>query len=102
MSTETGSVYEIMCDHDVVFTMPPTDANALLQRLERIDRQAQNAVTGREPVNAQAVFIQLDEIKELLGRADHSGRFALMSSRHDGNRAREATAKLANTASTEE
>lgn len=90
-----GPLSEDMCDHDVVFMMSPTDANALLEHLERIDRQAQNAVTGKEPVNAQAVFIQLDEIKSLLARSDRSGRFARLGFQHERHRARAAAAKIA-------
>jgi hypothetical protein len=93
-----SSLTEATCDHDLVFMMPPSDANAVLARLERIDQQAQNAVTGKAPVNAQAVFIQLDEIKELLARADRSGRFARLSTESDRRRAREAAAKIAGTA----
>lgn len=91
----TNLLTETMCDHEVVFMMPPTEVNALLEHLERIDRQAQHAVTGSEPVNPQAVFIRIDEIKKALARADRSGRFAWLSSQHDRHHAREAAARLA-------
>lgn len=94
---DNNSTTATLCDHDLVFMTTPPQARELLVHLERIDRQAQNAVTGKEPVNAQAMFVVLDEIKAMLARADRSGRFALLASERDRERAREAAAKLANT-----
>lgn len=93
MSTVEDALVAI--DGPVTVELSPGIIAELFTRLDKIDRQGQNAITGKNPVSGEAIFINVDEIVKLLTNAEPTGRLANYHENLEGARRQEAAAKLA-------
>lgn len=80
----------------VTIELGAEEVDALLRRAALIDRQAIAAYTGK-PVNADAIFRNIDTVLDILTQGDTTGAFERARQDFDAERRRESVGAMFHT-----